>query len=104
MLEVAPSLTTAVPSLEVHPLAIGGKDDPVRLVFTADPGPAVVVAMSDVRDRFRLVANVVENIDAPELPRLPVGPTSPGGNGDGSRPTPRPSSGRRALTGANGNG
>jgi L-arabinose isomerase len=73
MLEVAPSLTTAVPRLEVHLLAIGGKDDPVRLVFTADPGPAVVVAMSDLRDRFRLVANVVENVSAPDLPHLPVG-------------------------------
>ncbi|MGV9195504.1 L-arabinose isomerase [Microbacterium sp. MC2] len=73
MLEVSPSLTTAKPRLEVHPLGIGGKDDPVRLVFTADPGPALVVAMSDMRDRFRLVANVVENVDAPDLPRLPVG-------------------------------
>jgi L-arabinose isomerase len=73
MLEVSPSLTTAKPSLEIHPLGIGGKDDPVRLVFTADPGPAVVVAMSDMRDRFRLVANVVENVAAPDLPNLPVG-------------------------------
>jgi L-arabinose isomerase len=73
MLEVSPSLTTAKPRLEVHPLGIGGKDDPVRLVFTADPGPALVVAMSDMRDRFRLVANVVENVDAPDLPKLPVG-------------------------------
>src|SRR3954451_5730081 len=74
MLEVAPSLTTARPTLEVHPLGIGGKDDPVRLVFTADPGPAVVVALSDMRDRFRLVANVVENLDAPDpMPKLPVG-------------------------------
>lgn len=74
MLEVSPSLTTAKPSLEIHPLGIGGKDDPVRLVFTADPGPAVVVAMSDLRDRFRLTANVVENV-APRhpLPNLPVG-------------------------------
>jgi L-arabinose isomerase len=74
MLEVSPSLTTARASLEVHPLGIGGKDDPVRLVFTADPGPAVVVAMSDMRDRFRLVANVVEVVEprAP-LPNLPVG-------------------------------
>ena len=55
MLEVSPSLTTAKPRLEVHPLGIGGKEDPVRLVFTADPGPALVVAMSDMRDRFRLV-------------------------------------------------
>lgn len=74
MLEVSPSLTTAKPTLEVHPLGIGGKDDPVRLVFTADPGPAVVVAMSDMRDRFRLTANVVENVEPrAELPNLPVG-------------------------------
>ena len=73
MLEVSPSLSTQRPRLEVHPLGIGGKDDPVRLVFTADPGPALVVAMSDMRDRFRLVANVVENVEAPDLPKLPVG-------------------------------
>jgi L-arabinose isomerase len=74
MLEVSPTLTTARPSLEVHPLGIGGKDDPVRLVFTADPGNAVVVALSDVRDRFRLTANVVDVVEprAP-LPNLPVG-------------------------------
>jgi L-arabinose isomerase len=73
MLEVAPSLSSQRARLEIHPLGIGGKDDPVRLVFTADAGPAVVVAMSDMRDRFRLVANVVENVDAPDLPNLPVG-------------------------------
>lgn len=73
MLEVSPSLTTAKPRLEIHALGIGGKDDPVRLVFTADPGPALVVAMSDMRDRFRLTANVVQNIEAPDLPNLPVG-------------------------------
>lgn len=73
MLEVAPTLSSAKATLEIHPLGIGGKDDPVRLVFTADPGPAVVVAMSDMRDRFRLVANVVENVAAPDLPKLPVG-------------------------------
>lgn len=74
MLEVSPSLTTAKPSLEIHPLGIGGKEDPVRLVFTADPGPALVVAMSDLRDRFRLVANVVENVQLPHpMPKLPVG-------------------------------
>ncbi|GAA1767155.1 L-arabinose isomerase [Agromyces humatus] len=74
MLEVSPSLTTSRPSLEVHPLGIGGKDDPVRLVFTADPGPAVVVALSDMRDRFRLTANVVENVEPRHpLPNLPVG-------------------------------
>ncbi|WP_105567020.1 L-arabinose isomerase [Microbacterium halophytorum] len=74
MLEVSPSLTTKKPSLEVHELGIGGKEDPVRLVFTADAGPAIVVAMSDMRDRFRLTANVVENVEPREsLPNLPVG-------------------------------
>lgn len=73
MLEVSPTLSTKKARLEIHPLGIGGKEDPVRLVFTADPGPAVVVAMSDMRERFRLVANVVENVEAPELPKLPVG-------------------------------
>ena len=74
MLEVAPTLTSSKASLEVHPLGIGGKDDPVRLVFTADPGPALVVALSDMRDRFRLVANVVENVALPApMPKLPVG-------------------------------
>ncbi|WP_146339396.1 L-arabinose isomerase [Nesterenkonia sp. NBAIMH1] len=73
MLEVCPSLTTSRPSLEVHPLGIGGREDPVRLVFTADPGPGIVVAMSDLRERFRLTANVVQLVepDAP-LPNLPV--------------------------------
>lgn len=74
MLEVSPALSTARASLEIHPLGIGGKDDPVRLVFTADPGPALVVALSDQRDRFRLVANVVDNVELPApMPRLPVG-------------------------------
>ncbi|MGN6742750.1 MAG: L-arabinose isomerase family protein, partial [Amnibacterium sp.] len=74
MLEVSPSLTSATPSLEVHPLGIGGREDPVRLVFDADAGEAVVVALSDLRDRFRLVANVVDVVVPPQpLPKLPVG-------------------------------
>jgi L-arabinose isomerase len=74
MLEVCPTLTASRPRLEIHPLGIGGREDPVRLVFTADPGPAVVVALSDLRDRFRLVANQVQVVPPPEpLPRLPVG-------------------------------
>jgi L-arabinose isomerase len=73
MLEVCPSLTSSKPRLEVHPLGIGGREDPVRLVFDADAGPAVVVALSDMRDRFRLVANVVEVVELPHpLPHLPV--------------------------------
>jgi L-arabinose isomerase len=73
MLEICPSLTTSRPSLQIHPLGIGGKEDPVRLVFDTDPGPGVVVAMSDLRERFRLVANAVEVVppDA-DLPHLPV--------------------------------
>src|SRR5207249_10479824 len=73
MLEVCPSIAAETPSCEIHPLSIGGKADPVRLVFTATPGPAVVVALLDLGDRFRLVANEVDVV-APEapLPRLPV--------------------------------
>src|SRR5580700_4939494 len=74
MLEVCPTLTVSRPGLEIHPLAIGARQDPVRLVFTADPGPGIVVALTDMRDRFRLTANVVELVPPPEpLPRLPVG-------------------------------
>jgi L-arabinose isomerase len=74
MLEVSPALTASRPSLEIHPLGIGGKEDPVRLVFTADPGPAVVVALADLRDRFRLTANVVDVVEPRALlPHLPVG-------------------------------
>jgi L-arabinose isomerase len=74
MLEVCPTLTSARPRLEIHPLSIGGREDPVRLVFTADPGPGVVVALSDIRDRFRLVANQVELVPpTAALPKLPVG-------------------------------
>jgi len=74
MLEVSPSLSSQRARLTIAPLGIGGKDDPVRLVFTADPGPALVVALSDLRDRFRLVANVVDTVELPaEMPKLPVG-------------------------------
>ncbi len=74
MLEVSPTLTSSRPTLEIHALGIGGKDDPVRLVFTADSGEAVVVALSDTRDGFRLTANVVDVVPPTEaLPKLPVG-------------------------------
>src|SRR5699024_1596451 len=73
MLEICPSLTTSKPRVEIHPLGIGDREDPVRMVFDTDTGPAVVVALSDMRERFRLVANVVDVVgpDA-ELPNLPV--------------------------------
>lgn len=74
MLEVCPSLTTATPRIEVHPLGIGGKEDPVRIVFSADAVEgAVVVSLADMRDRFRLTANVVDVVTPPhDLPKLPV--------------------------------
>lgn len=73
MLEICPTLTTSRPTLEVHPLGIGGKEDPVRLVFDTDAGDGIVVALSDMRDRFRLTANVVEVVPLPQpLPKLPV--------------------------------
>ena len=73
MLEVCPSIAAGTPSCEIHPLAIGGRADPVRLVFTAAPGPAVAVGLVDLGERFRLVLNEVEIVAPPaDLPRLPV--------------------------------
>ncbi len=73
MLEVCPSLTQSVPRVEIHPLGIGNREDPVRLVFDTDPGPGVVVSLADLRDRFRLTANVVDVVSpAQPLPNLPV--------------------------------
>jgi L-arabinose isomerase len=73
MLEVCPSIAADVPSCEIHPLSIGDREDPVRLVFDATPGPAVVVGLADMGERFRLVANAIDVVppDAP-LPKLPV--------------------------------
>jgi L-arabinose isomerase len=73
MLEVCPSIAAAKPSLEIHPLSIGGKADPVRLVFDSQTGPAVVASVVDMGDRFRLVVNKIEVVPAEEpLPKLPV--------------------------------
>jgi L-arabinose isomerase len=73
MLEVCPSIAGDRPSCEIHPLSIGGKEDPVRLVFTAPPGPGVVAGLLDFGDRLRIVANVIDVISPDEpLPRLPV--------------------------------
>jgi L-arabinose isomerase len=73
MLEVCPSIATGTPSCEIHPLSIGNREDPVRLVFDALPGKGFVVGLLDLGDRFRLVANEIEIVppDAP-LPKLPV--------------------------------
>jgi L-arabinose isomerase len=74
MLEICPSIADgAQPSLEIHPLAIGGKEDPVRLVFDARTGPAVNVTLIDMGNRFRMVVNEVEVVPPDEeLPKLPV--------------------------------
>jgi L-arabinose isomerase len=73
MLEICPTIAADQPSAEIHPLSIGGREDPVRLVFDAAPGSAVVLGMADLGERFRLVANEVDVVppDQP-LPRLPV--------------------------------
>jgi L-arabinose isomerase len=73
MLEICPSIAGAKPRCEIHPLAIGARADPVRLVFTAPPGPGLVVGMLDLGTRLRLVANEVDIVE-PEQPmtRLPV--------------------------------
>jgi L-arabinose isomerase len=73
MLEVCPSIAGDRPRCEIHPLSIGDREDPVRLVFTAAPGPAFVVGMADLGDRFRLTANEIDVVPPVEpLPRLPV--------------------------------
>jgi L-arabinose isomerase len=73
MLEICPSITDERASLEIHPLTIGGKADPVRLVFTASKGPAIVASIVDMGNRFRMIVNEVEVV-APDqpLPKLPV--------------------------------
>jgi L-arabinose isomerase len=73
MLEICPSIADDKPAIQVHPLGIGGKEDPVRLVFTAPAGAAIVASIIDMGTRFRMIVNEVDVI-APEesLPKLPV--------------------------------
>ncbi|MHC5024499.1 MAG: L-arabinose isomerase [Planctomycetota bacterium] len=73
MLEVCPSIAAGQPTLEVHALGIGGKEDPARLVFNGAAGPAVNVSPIDMGNRFRLIANEVDAVaPAHDLPKLPV--------------------------------
>jgi L-arabinose isomerase len=73
MLEVCPTLADGRPSLEVHPLSIGGGADPVRLVFTGRKGAGVNVSMVDMGNRFRMIVNAVEVVEPDVLPaKLPV--------------------------------
>jgi L-arabinose isomerase len=73
MLEICPSIASGKPRCEVHPLGIGGKEDPARLVFDVDSGSAINVSLIDLGNRFRLLVNEVEAV-RPEhdLPKLPV--------------------------------
>jgi L-arabinose isomerase len=73
MLEVCPTITEDKPAVEIHPLSIGGKEDPVRLVFTAASGKAVNASVVDMGNRFRLIVNQVNLIEPEQpLPKLPV--------------------------------
>jgi len=73
MLEVCPTIAAGKPRIEVHPLGIGGREDPVRMVFDAAPGDGVTLGLCDLGDRFRMVANEIEVVAAPHpMPKLPV--------------------------------
>ena len=73
MLEICESISDGKPSCEIHPLGIGGKADPVRLVFNSAAGAALNASIVDMGNRFRLLVNEVEAV-TPEnaLPKLPV--------------------------------
>ena len=73
MLEVCPTIAVGTPRIEVHPLGIGDREDPVRMVFDAAPGDAVTLGLSDLGDRFRFVANEITVVPPlAEMPNLPV--------------------------------
>lgn len=73
MLEICPSIAAGKPFCAVHPLGIGGKDDPVRLVFNVGGGPAINASLMDFGNRFRLLVNEVEAVEPQhDLPKLPV--------------------------------
>jgi len=73
MLEICSSIANAKPTCEIHPLGIGGKEDPVRLVFDVDGGPALNASVIDMGNRFRMLVNEVEAVKPKyKLPKLPV--------------------------------
>ena len=73
MLEVCPSISGQKPRIEIHPLGIGGKEDPVRMVFTAKPAAGRVVCLTDLGGRFRMISNEIKIVEPTEdLPNLPV--------------------------------
>ena len=73
MLEVCPTIAAKKPTLEVHPLGIGGKAAPARLVFNSPAGPALNASLIELGDGFRLIVNEVEAVDPDQaLPKLPA--------------------------------
>lgn len=74
MLEVCPSIAAEEkPILDVQHLGIGGKDDPARLIFNTQTGPAIVASLIDLGDRYRLLVNCIDTVKTPHsLPKLPV--------------------------------
>jgi L-arabinose isomerase len=72
MLEICPSIAIGKPSIQIHQLSIGGKEDPARLVFKTSPADAINVSVIDMGNRFRMIINEVEVIKCPEMPKLPV--------------------------------
>ena len=73
MLEICPSISDSQPRCEIHPLSIGNREDPVRLVFNAKTGKGINVSMVDMGDKFRILVNEVESVKIKnKLPRLPV--------------------------------
>ena len=73
MLEICPSIAAARPRVEVHPLGIGGKADPARLVFDGASGPAINASLVDLGGRFRLIINAVDAVPPQRaMPKLPV--------------------------------
>lgn len=73
MLEICPTLAATKPAIEVHPLGIGDKEPPARLVFKGASGPAVAASLVDMGNRFRLIVNSVDCVEVTEdMPNLPV--------------------------------
>jgi L-arabinose isomerase len=73
MLEICPSVAAGIPRCEIHPLSIGGKEDPVRLVFDAAAGPSVNASVMDLGNRFRMTVAKVNVVAPPaSMPNLPV--------------------------------
>jgi L-arabinose isomerase len=72
MLEICPSIAAGKPSVQIHQLSIGGKEDPARLVFKTAPANAINVSVIDLGNRFRMIVNDVKVIKCPDMPKLPV--------------------------------